>query len=43
MNKENTKKSNYIVNRFLTGFFVILPMGLTIWLIYKVVIFGDTF
>lgn len=43
MKKENTKLSNYIVNRFLTGFFVVLPMGLTIWLLYKVVIMGDAF
>lgn len=43
MKKENTKLSNYIVNRFLTGFFAILPMGLTVWLLYKVVIIGDAF
>lgn len=43
MKREDRKLSNYIVNRFLTGFFVILPMGVTLWLLYKVVILGDAF
>ncbi|MGD1821500.1 MAG: DUF502 domain-containing protein [Pleomorphochaeta sp.] len=43
MKKEDTKLSKYIVNRFFTGFFVILPMSVTIWLIYKIVIIGDAF
>lgn len=43
MSKEKKSFSKRIANRFFTGLFAILPMGVTIWLVYKIVIMGDAF
>lgn len=43
MNKDKKSFSKRIANRFFTGLFAILPMGVTIWLVYKIVVLGDAF
>lgn len=40
---KSKKLSTFILNRFLTGLFAILPMGITIWILHKIIVIGDAF
>lgn len=37
------KQTGFVRNTFFTGLFMILPIGITLWIISKIVTMGDTF
>ncbi|MGH4036392.1 MAG: DUF502 domain-containing protein [Sphaerochaeta sp.] len=43
MNKNKKKVPSFITSTFISGLLIILPIGITVWIIQKIVIFGDSF